>query len=74
VWTLRHYVLLAPGILTWLGEFWEICAPLVWASENIVQLTVNDRKRVLLWCGMEAIYIYIYIFFLPFYVMESGGV
>lgn len=29
------------------------------ASENIVQLTVNDRTLVLLWCGTEA-------FFLPF--------
>jgi len=23
VWTLLHYVLLAPGFLTWLGEFWK---------------------------------------------------
>jgi len=54
VWALLHYVLLAPGILTWIGEFWGICAPLVWASENIVQLTVSDRTLVLLWCSTEA--------------------
>jgi len=51
-----------------LGEFWEVCAPLVWASENIVQLTVNDRTLVLLWCGTEA------KLFLSFfiYIIETG--
>ena len=63
-----RYVLLAPGILMLLGEFWEVCAPLVWASENIVQLTVNDRTLVLLWCGTEA------KLFLSFfiYIIETG--
>lgn len=32
----------------------EIYAPLVWANENIVRLTVDDRIFMLLWCGTEA--------------------
>jgi hypothetical protein len=37
VWNLLHVVLLAPRILRCLIDFWENCAPLVWASENIVK-------------------------------------
>jgi hypothetical protein len=64
-------VLMAPGIFTWLEEFWEICAPLVRASENIVQLTVNDLYSYGVARRQNCFFL---SFFLPSCVMETGDV